>query len=91
MPRLSYIKFLCLFEDPISKSSERSDNLTFADFWVRVLPPNVYYYYYYYHTLEARTTSHPRKGDLLCAQVSTIHRGLSECGQARGRPLETQK
>lgn len=90
MPRLSYIKFLCLFEDRISKSSERSDNFTFADFWVRVLPPSVYCCYYN-HTLEARKTSHPRKGDLLCAQVSTIHRGLSECGQARGRPLETQK
>lgn len=63
MPRLSYIKFLCLFEDRISKSSERSDNFTFADFWVRVLPPSVYCCYYN-HTLEARKTSHPRKGDL---------------------------
>ena len=88
MPLLSYIKFLCVFEDPVSKSSEQSGNFTLADFQVRVLPSNVYYCYY---KLEARETSHPRKGELLCAQVSTIHGGFSECVQAWGRPLETQK
>ena len=79
MPLLSYIKFLCVFEDPISKSSEQSGNFTLADFQVRVLPSSVYYCYY---KLEARETSHPRKGELLCAQVSTIHGGFSECVQA---------
>ena len=65
--------------DPVSKSSEQSGNFTLADFQVRVLPSSVYYCYY---KLEARETSHPRKGELLCAQVSTIHGGFSECVQA---------